>query len=258
VLEITDVHTYYGESHVLQGVSLAVAPGEVVGLLGRNGMGKTTLIRSIIGFTPPRRGTVRFNGADITRWPPYRAVELGMGLVPQGRRVFPSLTVKENLEVARRTPTHTTGKRLFPRRDLPTARHPRSDPSPAPPIQWTLDRVYGLFPRLSERARNRANKLSGGEQQMLAIGRALMTNPRLLILDEATEGLAPLIRAEIWRCLGQLRAAGQAILVIDKNVAALTRLADRHHLIERGRVVWTGTSAELAAAPDVQHRYLGI
>jgi branched-chain amino acid transport system ATP-binding protein len=258
VLEITDVHTYYGESHVLQGVSLAVAPGEVVGLLGRNGMGKTTLIRSIIGFTPPRRGTVRFNGADITRWPPYRAVELGMGLVPQGRRVFPSLTVKENLEVARRTPTHMTERRLFARRDLPTARHPRSDPSPAPPIQWTLDRVYGLFPRLSERARNRANKLSGGEQQMLAIGRALMTNPELLLMDEPTEGLAPLLVREVGRAIGELKRQGLSILLVEQNLPLALSVVDRVHILSRGQIVHTCSPAELAADDEVKARHLGV
>jgi branched-chain amino acid transport system ATP-binding protein len=218
---------------VLFGVSLRIAPGEMVTLMGRNGMGKTTTVRSIMGLTPASAGSIRLAGSEIRALPSYRVAKLGVGLVPEGRQVFPNLTARENLIA-------TAANRLG-----------SADP-------WTYDKVCDLFPRLAERIASMASLLSGGEQQMLAIGRALMTNPRLLILDEATEGLAPLIRAEIWRCLGQLRAAGQAILVIDKNVAALTRLADRHHLIERGRVVWTGTSAELAAAPDVQHRYLGI
>ena len=230
MLDVSDVHTYYGDSYVLQGISLAVAPRQVIAILGRNGMGKTTLIRSIIGFTPPRRGRVVFKDTDITGWPSDRAVALGLGLVPQGRRVFPSLTVAENLAVAARR----AGGR------------------------WTLARVMDLFPRLRERADHRAGKLSGGEQQMLAIGRALMTNPRLLILDEATEGLAPLVRVEIWRCLRQLKAQGQSILLIDKNVAALTALADVHYILEKGRVVWHGASAELMAREDIQHRYLGV
>ena len=229
MLELSDIHTYYGESHVLQGVSLAVRRGEVVAILGRNGAGKTTLVRSVIGFTPPRRGAVRFKEEDITRWPPYRAVERGMALVPQGRRVFPSLSVIENLTVARRD-----GGR------------------------FTLARVLELFPRLGERAKSRAGRLSGGEQQMLAIGRALMTNPRMLILDEATEGLAPLVRIEIYRAIEGLKATGLAILIIDKDLRALTRIADRHYVLEKGRVVWSGASAELAANRELQHRYLGV
>jgi branched-chain amino acid transport system ATP-binding protein len=229
VLEVADLHTYYGESHVLQGVSLAVGPGEVVGILGRNGMGKTTLIRSIIGFTPARRGTVRFKGADITRWPPFRAVERGMGLVPQGRRVFPSLTVKENLDVARRA-----GGR------------------------WTVDRVHELFPRLSERARNRANKLSGGEQQMLAIGRALMTNPELLLMDEPTEGLAPLLVREVGRAIGELKREGLSILLVEQNLPLALSVADRIHILSRGQIVHTCSPAELAADDAVKSRYLGV
>ena len=234
MLEITDLHTYYGESHVLQGVSLAVGPGEVVGILGRNGMGKTTLIRSIIGFTPPRRGTVRFKGADITRWPSFRAVERGMGLVPQGRRVFPTLTVRENLEVAHRAPQ---------------AQRPSS---------WTLDRVYGMFPRLSERARNRANKLSGGEQQMLAIGRALMTNPDLLLMDEPTEGLAPLLVREVGRSIGELKRQGLSILLVEQNLPLALSLADRVHILSRGQIVHTCSPSELAADDAVKSRYLGV
>ena len=218
---------------MLFGLSLAIAPGEMVTLMGRNGMGKTTTVRSIMGLTPAIAGSIRFAGEEIRDVPSYRVAQLGIGLVPEGRQVFPNLTARENLVATAAN------------------RGEAADP-------WTLEKVCALFPRLAERIGSMGNLLSGGEQQMLAIGRALMTNPRLLILDEATEGLAPLIRAEIWRCLGRLKSEGLAVLVIDKNVQALTRLADRHYLIERGRVVWTGTSAELAAAPDVQHRYLGV
>jgi len=233
LLELMGVDTCYGRSQVLFGLSLAVAPGEMVTLMGRNGMGKTTTVRSIMGLTPAMAGSIRFAGEEIRHVPSYRVAQLGIGLVPEGRQVFPNLTARENL--------------------VATAANRSEVAAP-----WTLDKVCALFPRLAERIDSMGNLLSGGEQQMLAIGRALMTNPRLLILDEATEGLAPLIRAEIWRCLGRLKAEGLAVLVIDKNVEALTRLADRHYLIERGRVVWTGTSPELAAAPDVQHRYLGV
>jgi len=233
VLELRNVETSYGLSRVLFGVSLAVAPGEMVSLMGRNGMGKTTTVRSIMGLTPAASGSIRFAGAEIRALPAYRVAKLGVGLVPEGRQLFPNLTTRENL--------------------IATASNLGGAAEP-----WTLDRVFALFPRLAERADSMANLLSGGEQQMLAIGRALMTNPRLLILDEATEGLAPLIRDEIWRCLATLRAAGQSILLIDKNVAAITRIADRHYFIERGRIVWSGTSRELASAPDIAHRYLGV
>jgi branched-chain amino acid transport system ATP-binding protein len=233
LLEVADVETSYGLSRVLFGISLAIAPGEVVSLLGRNGMGKTTTVRSIMGLTRATAGSIRFAGEDIRELPAYRIAKLGIGLVPEGRQVFPNLTSRENL--------------------VATAANRSAASEP-----WTLDKVLKLFPRLAARADTMANLLSGGEQQMLAIGRALMTNPRLLILDEATEGLAPLIRDEIWRCLESLRAAGQSILVIDKNVDALTRIADRHTIIERGRVVWTGNSQALARATDIQHRYLGI
>jgi branched-chain amino acid transport system ATP-binding protein len=233
LLELHDVETSYGLSRVLFGVSLTIAPGEVVSLMGRNGMGKTTTVRSIMGLTPAASGAIRFDGTDIRGLPAYRVAKRGIGLVPEGRQVFPNLTARENL--------------------VATAANRTAAAEP-----WTLGRVFALFPRLAERAGSMANLLSGGEQQMLAIGRALMTNPRLLILDEATEGLAPLIRDEIWRCLAQLRATGQSILVIDKNVEALTRIADRHYIIERGRVVWSGNSQQLAQAPDIQHRYLGI
>jgi len=233
LLELRDVETCYGLSQVLFGMSLAVAPGEVVTLMGRNGMGKTTTVRSIMGLTPALRGTIRFAGREIRALPSYQVAKLGIGLVPEGRQTFPNLSARENL--------------------IATAANRGGAAEP-----WSLDKVCALFPRLAERISNMASQLSGGEQQMLAIGRALMTNPRLLILDEATEGLAPLIRAEIWQCLARLKAAGQSILLIDKNIEALIRIADRHYLIERGKVVWAGSSAELAAAPAIQHRYLGV
>ena len=233
LLEVTNVETSYGLSQVLFGMSIAIAPGEMVTLMGRNGMCKTTTVRSIMGLTPAMAGSIRFDGREIRGLAAYQVAKLGIGLVPEGRQVFPNLTARENLVA---TAANRSGA---------------SDP-------WTLERVCALFPRLAERIANMANQLSGGEQQMLAIGRALMTNPRLLILDEATEGLAPLIRAEIWHCLTRLKAAGQSILVIDKNVEALIRIADRHYLIERGKVVWVGSSSELAAAAPIQHRYLGV
>ena len=233
LLEGIDLNTYYGASHVLHGVTLAVGAGETVTLMGRNGMGKTTTVRSIMGLTPPRAGRIRFAGAEVLGLASFRIAQLGIGLVPEGRQVFPNLTVRENLVAA-------SSNRLG-----------AADP-------WTLENVHKLFPRLSERGGNMGGNLSGGEQQMLAIGRALMTNPQLLILDEATEGLAPLIRAEIWRCLARLKARGQSILVIDKNIEALTNVANRHVIIERGRVVWAGASAELKATPELQHRYLGV
>ncbi len=233
MLAVRALEAGYGTFQVLFGVSLEVGTAEVVTLLGRNGMGKTTTIRAIMGLLPVRAGEVRLLGQAVHRLPAYRVAQAGVGLVPEGRQVFPNLTVRENL--------------------ISTAanRQGRED-------QWTLDKVFDLFPPLIERARIMAGALSGGEQQMLAIGRALMTNPRLLILDEATEGLAPLVRAEIWRCLERLKAAGQSILLVDKNVRALTRVADRHYILEKGRIVWTGPSAELAAREDLQHRYLGV
>ena len=231
VLELEGVETCYGLSQVLFGISLSIAPGEMVTLMGRNGMGKTTTVRSIMGLTQARAGHIRFRGEAIRGLPAYRIAQLGIGLVPEGRQIFPNLTARENL--AATAVERSNG-------------------------EWTIERVYELFPRLAARENSMGNQLSGGEQQMLAIGRALMTNPQLLLLDEATEGLAPLIRHDIWRCLARLKQTGLSILVIDKNVGALTRVADRHFLIERGRVVWTGDSAALAAAPDVQHRYLGV
>jgi branched-chain amino acid transport system ATP-binding protein len=229
MLDVSGLEAGYGDGRVLFGVDLAVGAGEVVTLLGRNGMGKTTTLSAVMGIVRPQGGTVRFEGAAIGHLPPYRIARLGLGLVPEGRQVFPNLTVRENLVAT----ASGTGR-------------------------WDLAAVFGLFPVLRERQGQFGSLLSGGEQQMLSIGRALMTNPRLLILDEATEGLAPRIRAEIWRVLAMLKAAGQAILVVDKNIAPLLRLADRHFVLERGRTVWSGSSAELAAAPELQHRYLGV
>ncbi|UWU68742.1 ABC transporter ATP-binding protein [Bradyrhizobium sp. NC92] len=233
LLDVDDIETCYGLSQVLFGLSLSIKPGEMVSLMGRNGMGKTTTIRSIMGLTPAHAGTIRFAGAEVRQLPSYRIAKLGVGLVPEGRQIFPNLTVRENLVAA-------------------AADRFNSD------NPWTLAAIYVLFPRLAERASNMGNQLSGGEQQMLAIGRALMTNPKLLILDEATEGLAPLIREEIWNCLSLLKSRGQSILVVDKNVDHLARICDRHYIIERGKTVWSGISDELMAAPDLQHKYLGI
>ena len=233
MLSLESVETFYGQSQVLFGMDLAVNDGEVVTLLGRNGMGKTTTIRSIMGLTPPRRGRIAFDGRDIRNRLPYQVARAGLGLVPEGRQVFPNLTVEENL-----ISTHEN-------------RHGNDDP-------WTLEKVYELFPAVAERRRNMGNQLSGGEQQMVAISRALMTNPKLLILDEATEGLAPLVRHDIWKTLDMLKAHGESILLVDKNVEALTRLADRHYIIEKGKVVWSGDSGELRANEELQHRYLGV
>ncbi|WP_172327512.1 ABC transporter ATP-binding protein [Mangrovicoccus sp. HB161399] len=229
MLRVEGLEAGYGSAQVLFGIDLAVAEGEAVTLLGRNGMGKTTTIRTVFGLIPARGGRVTVSGRDLTGAAPHRIAQAGLGLVPEGRQIFPTLTVEENL--------------------VATAR------SDGPP-RWTLARIWELFPRLAERRRNMGDQLSGGEQQMLAVGRALMTNPRLLVLDEATEGLAPLIREEIWSCLIRLKAEGEAILAIDKNLAALSRFADRHVVIEKGRTVWTGSTAELAAAPGIAERYL--
>ncbi len=231
MLDVRDLETAYGRSQVLFGVSLSIAPSEVVTLLGRNGMGKTTTVRSIMGITRPKAGSISFEDKSLENLPSFRIAQAGIGLVPEGRQVFPNLTVRENLVA-------TASKR---------GRNP-----------WTLGRVYELFDNLRERENHYGNQLSGGEQQMLAIGRALMTNPRLLILDEATEGLAPLIRHEIYRSIDRLKAEGLSILIIDKDVKALTRAADRHYVLEKGRVVWNGTSSELSANPEIQHRYLGV
>ena len=233
MLEVRELETAYGRSQVLFKISLEIKAGEVVTLLGRNGMGKTTTVRSVMGIVRPKAGTISFEGKPIQALPSYRIAQAGLGLVPEGRQVFPNLTVRENL--------------------VATAANRSRNPKP-----WILERVFELFANLRERQGNYGNQLSGGEQQMLAIGRALMTNPRLLILDEATEGLAPLVRMEIYRSIERLKAEGLSILVIDKDVSALTRVADRHYVLEKGRVVWSGTSAQLSAASDVQHRYLGV
>ena len=233
LLEVDQLETSYGASQVLFGLSLQIKPGEAVTLLGRNGMGKTTTVRSILGLTRCVKGSIAFRGKRIERMAPDRIARMGIALVPEGRQIFPNLSVREHLVA------------------FAGNRSGRSDP-------WTPEKVFELFPRLGERMENSGHQLSGGEQQMLAIGRALVTNPHLLVLDEATEGLAPLVREEIWRCLGRLRAAGQTILVIDKYVERLVKLADRHTIIERGRVAWQGTSAQLDADRGLWHRYLGI
>jgi branched-chain amino acid transport system ATP-binding protein len=233
LLEVENLETAYGTSQVLFGVGFQIASGEVTTLLGRNGMGKTTTVRSILGLTKPFKGSVSFRGERIERLSPDRIARLGIALVPEGRQIFPNLSVREHLLA------------------FAENRSGRSDP-------WTPERVFQFFPKLKEREDNQGNQLSGGEQQMLAIGRALVTNPHLLILDEATEGLAPLVREEIWKCLERLRAAGQTILVIDKYIERLVRLADRHTIIERGRVAWQGTSPQLDADRGLWHRYLGI
>jgi branched-chain amino acid transport system ATP-binding protein len=233
MLRVSSLEGFYGASQALFGMEFTVDAGEVVTLMGRNGMGKTTTVHAVMGLLAARRGTVEFEGQRVDQLPAFRIARLGLGLVPEGRQIFPNLSVRENLVAAAAN------------------RAGRTDP-------WTLPRVFEFFPRLAERQGNRGNQLSGGEQQMLAIGRALMTNPKLLILDEATEGLAPLIRQEIWSCLARLKGEGQAILLIDKNVGALIGLADRHYIVEKGRVVWSGLSTALAADPDLQHRYLGV
>ncbi|CAO3423419.1 MULTISPECIES: ABC transporter ATP-binding protein [Azospirillum] len=233
MLRVANLTAAYGSSQALFGMELSVDAGEAVTLMGRNGMGKTTTIKAIMGLVAPTGGSIAFEGTEIAGRPPHRIARAGIALVPEGRQVFPTLTVRENLIA--------TAANRFARRD-----------------PWTVERVHALFPRLAERAGNLARNLSGGEQQMLAVGRALMTNPKLLILDEATEGLAPLVRQEIWDCLARLKDEGQAILVVDKNVHALAALADRHHVIEKGRLVWSGSSAALLADPTLKERYLGV
>jgi branched-chain amino acid transport system ATP-binding protein len=233
MLTLEGVVAGYGESQVLNGISFGVGAAQVVTLLGRNGMGKTTTVRAIMGLIRPSAGHIHFDGQEITGDPPYRIAQRGIGLVPEGRQIFPTLSVEENLVA---TAANRAGGAA----------------------RWDLPAIFALFPRLAERRRQSGAKLSGGEQQMLAIGRALMTNPRLLVLDEATEGLAPLIRAEIWQVMARLRAEGQAILLIDKNLAAVMRLADWHVVIEKGRVVWQGDSAALAAAPNIRDTYLHV
>ncbi len=233
LLEVQGLTAAYGRSQVLYGVDLEVGAGEMTSLLGRNGMGKTTTVYSIMGLVPPLGGSVRMAGRELSGQPPWRIGQAGIGLVPEARQVFPNLTTHENL--------------------VATARVRRNGGA-----SWTADRVYDLFPALAERRGAPGSLLSGGEQQMLSIGRALMTNPVLLILDEATEGLAPLVRREIWACLAQLKAAGQSILIIDKNIDDLTRIADRHFILEKGRIVWSGTSGKLRASPDAVARHIGI
>jgi branched-chain amino acid transport system ATP-binding protein len=232
MLKVEALEAGYGDAKVLFGIDFAIAPGSVTTLLGRNGMGKTTTIRAIMGLLKPRAGRITVAGKDLTGAPPYRIAQAGIGLVPEGRQVFPTLSVEENL--------------------IATAASRFGAP------RWTLERVYTFLPRLKERRTNRGNELSGGEQQMLAIGRALMTNPKLVILDEATEGLAPIIRQEIWSCLTALKAEGESILVIDKNVDALMRFADQHVILEKGHVVWSGSNADLAGDAAVKNRYLHL
>ncbi len=231
ILEVQDIHTYYGDAHVLQGLSLQLEQGQILGLLGRNGVGKTTLVNSIIGFTPPRQGKVVFKGGDITRRPSFDTVREGMGLVPQGRRVFPTLAVQENLLVAERN----------------VERH-----------RWTLERVYELFPRLHERRYQRAKTLSGGEQQMLAIGRALMTNPDCLIMDEPSEGLAPIIIQGLWDAISTLRKEGLSILVVEQNAHLALKLVDYVHIMSKGRLVYSAKPDELSANEVIKSSYLGI
>jgi branched-chain amino acid transport system ATP-binding protein len=233
MLQVERLTAGYGDSQVLFGVDLAIEAGQVITLLGRNGMGKTTTVRTLMGLLRARGGRIRFLGREVQQLPSHRIARLGLGLVPEGRQIFPTLTVRENL--------------------IATAANRNHSAEP-----WTERRIYQLFPRLAERRGHLGRQLSGGEQQMLAIGRALMTNPRLLILDEATEGLAPLIREEIWHCLAELKADGLSLLLIDKHLARLQQLADRHYLIEKGRMVWSGTPGELAAKPDLQRRHLGV
>ena len=237
LLVVHGLHAGYGGSEVLHGVDLHVGAGEVVALLGRNGMGKTTLVRAICGLHPAQRGAILFRGERVEKEAPHRIARRGLGLVPEGRQIFANLTVLEHLSAFERPGERGESKGGAAAR---------------------IGRVFELFPRLYERRTNLGNQLSGGEQQMLAIGRALVTEPRLLILDEATEGLSPLVRQEIWRCLSALRASGQAILVIDKYVQRLIQLADRHVILEKGRVAWTGSSAELEADPSIWQRYLGV
>jgi branched-chain amino acid transport system ATP-binding protein len=231
MLSVEHLQAAYGPAQVLFDITFRIGGGEVVALLGRNGMGKTTTIRTIMGLLPACGGSAVFEGVSLIGLPPYRIAQAGLGLVPEGRQIFPTLTVEENLIA-------TAASRFAAR--------------------WTLDRVYDFFPQLAERRRHLGNELSGGEQQMLAIGRALMTNPKLLILDEATEGLAPLLRHQIWTSLGRLKEEGQAVLIVDKHLDALVKLADRHAIIEKGQVVWTGTSATLEADPSITQRHLQV
>jgi branched-chain amino acid transport system ATP-binding protein len=231
ILEVQDIHTYYGDAYVLQGLSLTLEQGQILGLLGRNGVGKTTLVNSICGFVPPRRGKIVFKGGDITHIPSFETVRSGMGLVPQGRRVFPTLSVEENLMVAERHPE----------------RH-----------GWNLERVYDMFPRLRERRTQRAKTLSGGEQQMLAIGRGLMTNPDCLIMDEPSEGLAPIIIQGVWEAVAKLKKEGMSILLVEQNASLALRLVDFVHVMSKGQVVYSAKPDVLWANDEIKHSYLGI
>jgi len=231
ILDVQDIHTYYGDAYVLQGLSLKLEQGQILGLLGRNGVGKTTLVNSICGFVPPRRGKIMFKGDDITAVPSFETVRSGMGLVPQGRRVFPTLSVEENLLVAERH-----GERHG----------------------WNLERVYKMFPRLRERRTQRSRTLSGGEQQMLAIGRGLMTNPDCLIMDEPSEGLAPIIIQGVWEAIAQLKKEGMSILLVEQNASLALKLVDYVHVMSKGQVVYSALPAELWANEQIKHSYLGI
>jgi branched-chain amino acid transport system ATP-binding protein len=232
MLKVEGLQNAYGQSRILFGIDFEVGAGEVVTILGRNGMGKTTTIKSIFGLLPPKGGRVFVNGQDVTGKPPHAIAREGLGLVPEGRQIFSTLSVEENLLATRRTDSRSS--------------------------KWTLESIYRMFPRLKERRRNMGNQLSGGEQQMLAVGRALMTNPKMVVLDEATEGLSPLMREEIWSCLRNIKGEGEAILVIDKNVDALARFADRHVVVEKGHVVWSGDNAALLNTPHIKERYLHV
>ncbi len=234
LLQGVGLNTYYGQSHILRDVSIAIHSGETIGLMGRNGMGKTTLIRTLLGLTRPRRGRVLVDGKEATRMPTFAIAQRGIAYVPEGRGIFSNLSVAENLAIAERSSAQAAITR------------------------WTFDRVLELFPRLSQRLGNQGDQLSGGEQQMLAIGRALLTNPRLLILDEATEGLAPIIRDEIWKTIRLIRATGMATMVVDKTVAAVTEIADRIVILVKGEIVFEGNPAELKAQPELMHRHLGV
>jgi len=265
MLKVTDIQTFYGESQALFSVSLDVEEGEVVTLLGRNGMGKTTTISSIMGITPVSSGDITFNGVSLRGQPSFRIARLGLGLVPEGRQIFPNLTVRENLLATANSRISNQGSRFSSRRvsghggsDHRGSDHRGSVRGNHQGEIWTLQKVLDMFPILNDRYDFMGNLLSGGEQQMLAIARALMTNPSLLLLDDATEGLAPLVRNDIWYCIEYLKSRGLSIIVVDKNVNDLLRIANRHYVLGQGRVVWQGTSNELAADQTLQQRYLGL